>query len=121
MKYIRQLGIIFGFSFLGELCHWLIPLPVPASIYGMVLLFGALALKILPGEWVKDAGGFLTSILPLLFVAPAVGLLGCFDALAEDGLAILVIVLVSTVAVFAVSGLVTQALLRRKKGEKKDA
>ncbi len=39
MKYIRQLGIILLVSFLGELLHYLLPLPVPASIYGIVLLF----------------------------------------------------------------------------------
>ena len=121
MKYVRQMGVILGFSFLGEVCRYLIPLPIPASIYGMVLLFLALVLKILPGEWVRDTGNYLVSILPLLFVTPTVGLLGCFDALTEYGLATAVIVLVSTVAIFAVSGLVTQALLRRKKGEKQDA
>lgn len=120
MKYIHQLGVILGFSFLGELCHWLIPLPVPASIYGMALLFLALALKILPGKWVKDTGDFLVSALPLLFVAPTVGLLGCVDALAENAVALIVIIAVSTVVTFGAAGLVTQ-LLMRKKGERKDA
>jgi len=44
MKYIRQFAIIMLFSFLGELCHLVIPIPIPASIYGMVLLFLSLAL-----------------------------------------------------------------------------
>ena len=39
MKYIRQFAIIMLFSLLGELCHLILPFPIPASIYGMVLLF----------------------------------------------------------------------------------
>ena len=54
MKYIRQICIIFIFSFLGELCHAAIPLSIPASVYGMVLLFAALRLKIVPKEGVKE-------------------------------------------------------------------
>lgn len=114
MKYIRQMGVILGFSFLGEVCRWLIPLPIPASIYGMALLFVALALKILPGKWVKDTGDFLVSILPLLFVAPTVGLLGCIDAVAENAVALAVVIVVSTVATFGAAGIVTQLLLHRK-------
>ena len=39
MKYVRQLLIILFVSFLGELLKSIIPLSIPASIYGMVLLF----------------------------------------------------------------------------------
>ena len=119
MKYIRQMLVILGFSVAGELLNRWVPLPIPASIYGMVLLFGCLALRIVPAAWVKDTGGFLVTLLPLLFVAPVVGLLSCWDQIASDVVAIGIIVLVSTVVTFAVSGLVTEALVRR--GGKKDA
>ena len=42
MKYVKQLMIILLFSFIGDILNHLIPLPIPASIYGMVLLFIAL-------------------------------------------------------------------------------
>lgn len=48
MKFLIQFMIIIAFSFLGELLHYFLPLPIPASIYGIVLLFVALELK-----WVK--------------------------------------------------------------------
>lgn len=117
LKYLPQLCVILLFSFLGELCHYLIPLPIPASIYGMALLFLALALRIVPGKLVKDVGGFLTGILPVLFVAPIVGLLDCWDTIRDAVLPITIIVLISTLLVFAVSGWVTQLLLRREKGD----
>ena len=39
MKYVKQFFIILLISFVGELFKYLIPLPIPASIYGMVILF----------------------------------------------------------------------------------
>lgn len=116
MKYLHQALLIFLFTALGELLHALIPLPIPASIYGMVLLFAALALKVVRVEAVADVGSFLTSLLPLLFVVPMVSLTEYWSLIREDIWAILAIILVSTVLVFATSGWVTQWLVSRKKG-----
>ena len=120
MKYLRQFGLILLFSLLGELCRYLIPFPIPASIYGMVLLFAALALKIIQLPAINDAGGWLVSILPVLFVAPAVNLMSSWDALKAALVPILVVMIATTVIVFAVAGLVTQWILNRKKEDKKD-
>lgn len=118
MKYLRQAGIILAFSLLGELCRFLIPFPIPAAIYGMVLLFAALALKIIKLPAVKDTGSFLTGILPLLFVAPCVNLLSCWDALQSALLPIVIIMVATTVLVFAVAGLVAQWIVKARKGGK---
>lgn len=64
MKYIKQFFIILLISFLGEALHALLPLPIPASIYGIVLLFAALSLKIIPVSAVKDVSTFLLEIMP---------------------------------------------------------
>lgn len=114
MKYLLQICLIFLFSFLGEVLHSVIPFPIPASIYAMVLLFAALALRIVPLKAVKEAGGFFTSILPVLFVAPMVNLMDCWDLVRDNLLPIGVIMVVTTVLVFAVSGLVTQWLTGKK-------
>lgn len=106
------------FSLLGELCRFLIPYPIPASIYGMVLLFAALSLKIIKTEQIRDAGGFLVSILPVLFVAPAVNLMDRWAQLKDHLIPLLAIIVLGTVITFAVSGLVTQWLVNRKGGRK---
>ena len=116
VKYIRQMSVIFLFSFLGELCRFLIPYPIPASIYGMVLLFAALALKIVPVEAVSDSGKLLVSILPVLFVAPTVNIVASIDVIRNCIPQIVVILIATTVFSLIVSGLVTQWLLRRKGG-----
>lgn len=113
MKYLRQICLILLFSFLGEVCRAVIPFPIPASIYGMVLLFAALALKIIRLKQVQDAGHFLSSFLPVLFVAPLVSLMDCWDALKDAIGPIAVIVLVSTMVTFAVSGLTTKWIMGR--------
>ena len=117
MKYLKQLCLSVLFSFLGELCRFLIPYPIPASIYGMALLAVALSLRLIRPEDIRDVGTFLTSILPILFVAPLVNLMDCWSQLEAHLLPLLIIVIVSTVVVFAVSGGVTQLLMKR--GEKK--
>ena len=114
MKYLRQLAVILAISFLGELCHGLIPAPVPASIYGMVLLFLALCTGILKPEQIKETGQFLVSIMGVLFVCPAVGLLNCWDLVKENWAPICAIVVISLLVTFAVSGLVTQVLLKKE-------
>lgn len=116
MKYIHQILLILLFSFLGEVLHALIPLPIPASIYGMVLLFLALALKLVKISAVKETGEFLTGILPLLFVAPAVNLLDCWALLQGNLIPVAIILLVTTVLTFALSGWVTQGIVCRKGG-----
>lgn len=116
MKYIKQFCLILLFSLLGELCRWLIPYPIPASIYGMVLLFAALSLKIVRVEQLRDGSSFLVSCLPVLFVAPAVSLMACWEQLKSALIPLLVTVLAATVVTFGAAGAVTQWLVSRRKG-----
>lgn len=118
MKYIRQMCVILVFSLLGEFCRAVIPLSIPASIYGMVLLFAAMKLKIVSKEGVRETGGFLVALLPLIFVVPAVGLLEDWRMIAGNAAAFGCLIIVSLILTFAVSGLVTQAFIRRKGREK---
>ena len=115
MKYLKQFTLIILFSFLGELCRYLIPYPIPGSIYGMVLMFTALSLKIVKIENIRDGGYFLTSCLPILFVAPVVNLMDCWDQIKANWLAMVLIVVVSTLVTFGVSGMVTQWVINRRK------
>ena len=115
MKYIKQITLIFLFSFLGEVCRAVIPLPIPASIYGMVLMFAALSLKIVKLPQVKEAGGFLTSMLPVLFVAPLVSLMDCWPLLRKNMLPLAVIAAVTTVTTFGAAGIVTKWMMGGKR------
>jgi holin-like protein len=102
-------------SFLGEVLHALLPLPIPASIYGLVLMLAALMLGLVPLHAVRESGKFLIEIMPLMFIPAAVGLTQSWEILSPVLVPLVVITVVSTVLVMAVSGRVTQAVLRRTK------
>ena len=114
MKYLSQFCIILGFTLTGEALQRLLPLSIPASVYGLVLLFLALCTGIVKVYQVKETGAFLTSILPLLFVAPTVGIVEHWGLIRPNLLPIALLLLGSTVLTFAISGLTTKALSRKE-------
>ena len=115
MKYLKQLLVIVAFSMLGQLLAAVIPLPVPAAIYGIVLLFLALMTGLLKPEQVSETAHYLISIMPLFFVAPTVKLLSYWGVIAPALVPICVVLVSSTVVVFTVAGLVTQWLRRKER------
>lgn len=117
MKYVKQFLIILFISFLGEVLKYVLPLPVPASIYGLVLMFAALETGLLKLDSVRETGKFLIEIMPMMFIPAGVGLLEAWGTLRESLLAIAVIVVVSTILVMGISGKVTQGVMRLTGGE----
>ena len=101
--------------------HYFIPLPVPASIYGLLLMLAALLTGVVKRDSVREAGAFLVEIMPVMFIPAAVGLLEAWGVLRPVWLPVAVITVISTVLVMGVSGLVTQFVIRRderRKGER---
>lgn len=118
MKYLRQFAIILFVSFLGELLRMLIPLPVPASVYGLLLMLAALCSGIIKLEQVQDAAGFLIEIMPVMFIPAAVGLLESWTDLRPVCVTFAVITVLTTVIVMVVTGRVTQFMIRKEKKKK---
>lgn len=118
MNYIRQFLVILLFSFFGEILKTLIPLPVPASIYGLILLFAALELRIVKLGAVRESGKFLIEIMPLMFIPAGAGLINSWGALKPIFMPVLVIMTVSTLIVMIVAGRVTQMVIRKQRKEK---
>ena len=112
MKTLGQIVIILLVSFAGELLNYCLPLPIPASIYGIVILFCLLEFRLIPLRAVKETGDFLVSIMQLMFIPAAVGLLEAWDVIAPNWLPYILITLISTFAVMFFSGRVTQAVIR---------
>ena len=113
-KYLFQFTRILAFCFLGEILHAVLPLPIPASIYGLILLLLALRLKVIRLEDVKEVGLFLTGIFSLLFVPAAAGVMELWAEMGSMLLPILLSIFPVTVLVLITSGHTTQALVRRK-------
>ena len=116
MKYIRQFLIILLFCFLGELLKYLIPLPIPTSIYGLILMLTAFLTGILKVDQVDDTAEFLIDIMPVMFIPAGVGLLTSIEAMRPNLAAIIVITILTTVLVMGITGITAQFVMERKKG-----
>lgn len=114
MKYIRQIAIIMLIAFIGEVLNHLIPLPIPASIYGIVIMLLLLTTGLLKVESVKETSAFLIEIMTITFIPATAGLMDSFHLLSGSLAAYVVILVVSTYAVMIVSGRVSQAVIRRE-------
>ena len=119
MKFLIQFLIIVAFAFVGEVLHYLIPIPVPASIYGIILLFIALEMKWVKVKDIREVSVFLIAVMPVMFIPSAVGLIDSWASIKSSILQYMAVILLSTVVVMGVSGLVTQYVIRRGKEIKK--
>ncbi|GAA0767553.1 CidA/LrgA family protein [Clostridium subterminale] len=118
MKYVRQFGIILSITFIGEILKYIIPLPIPASIYGLILMLLILKSKIISLDQVKETGTFLIEIMPLMFIPAAVGLLVSWESLKDIYIPIIIITILTTVIVMTVTGKVTQLMIKLERMNK---
>lgn len=119
MKFLRQFMIILLLSFLGEVLKMFIPLPIPASVYGLVLMLLCLVTGILKTSQVKEAAFFLIEIMPVMFIPAAAGLIDSWKVLQPLLLPILVITVVITIFIMVVTGKIAQ-MIAQKRGIKNE-
>lgn len=120
MKHVQQFSIILLISVIGELLKTFLPLPVPASVYGLIIMLVALLTGILKLDQVKGAADFLVEIMPVMFVPAGVGLITAWSTLKPICVQVLIMTFISTVIVMVVTGKVTQGVIRMgKRGTEK--
>lgn len=111
--------MILAISFIGEILKYFLPLPIPASIYGMTILFIGLLTGIIPLEAVKDVGKFLIEIMPVMFIPAGVGLMSSWVNLKPVLLPVSIITVVSIVTVMIATGRTSQWIIRRGRKRRK--
>lgn len=119
MRYVIQLFIIICFSFAGELMRRLLPFPIPASIYGIVLLFITLELKWVKVKQIREVSTTLIISMPVMFVPPAVGLISSWENIKGNWPEYLAITFASTFAVMAIAGWTTQRIILWQKNRRR--
>ena len=119
MKYLKQFTLILGVCLLGEVLRYVLPLPVPASVYGLVLMLVFLLTGLVKLDQVENAADFLIGIMSPMFIPAAVALMDQFAALRAILLPFFVINFVGLVITLGVTGRVTQVFLHREKEERK--
>ena len=108
MKYIFQFSRITAFCLAGEVLAAVLPLPIPASVYGLLLLAAALKFGVLKLDQVRETGLLLTGIFPLLFVPAAAGVMELGSQLINLLLPAVLAIVPITALVMAVTGMVAQ-------------
>lgn len=120
MKYLKQFLIILVISYAGELLKYVLPLPIPASIYGMVILLVGLLTGWIALDAVKDVGKFLIEIMPVMFIPAGVGLMSSWGIRKPLILPVSIITVVTIVTVMAATGKVSQWVIRKGKSDKEE-
>ena len=119
MKYLKQFLIILGVTFIGEILKMYIPFPIPASIYGMVILFTCLMTGIIKPESVRETGKFLIEIMPVMFIPAGVGLVNSWSTLRPIIFPTCLITVSAVFTVMAAAGWISQIVIR-KSGDSKN-
>ena len=75
MKIIKQTGIIFTICWLSIIIQQILPLPIPASVIGLILLFFCLLSRLLKVEHIQEKSDFLLSNMAFFFIPAGVGMM----------------------------------------------
>lgn len=113
MKLIRQTLWIIFFTFVGEVLNKVLPLPVPAGVYGLILMLIFLMRGIVRLDEVEAAGNFLLETMSIMFLPAAVGIMTVTKLLFPVLLPYTVIIFISTFLVLSVTGLSAELILRK--------
>ncbi|ETP71322.1 putative effector of murein hydrolase LrgA [Lachnospiraceae bacterium JC7] len=117
MKYVKEIVWIIAFTFIGEVLNTLLPLPVPAGVYGLILLLLSLVTGLVKLSDVETTGNFLLDTMTMMFIPAAVGIMSVTDILLPVLIPYIIMIVVSTIAVMTVTALVASAILKHS-GEK---
>ena len=114
MKALRELGIILGVLFAAHIIQSITKLPIPSAVLGMFILLILLLTGIVKVEMVEGVSNFLLKYLTFFFLPAGIGIMTEFDLIKDIWVKFLLISLISTALVIAITGLVSQGLLKRK-------
>ena len=114
MKYVKEIGIIFGISCVGEVLNRLLPFPVASGVYGLFILLAVLLSGVIKVEHVEESGNWLLDTMPLMFVPVSVGLMDSFGELKAVLIPFVAISVLSTLIVMVITGLVAEWIIRRR-------
>lgn len=103
MKIIKQVGIIFSLCWLSIVIANYLPLPIPSSIIGLLLLLICLLTGVLKVEHIQEKSDFLLGNMAFFFIPAGVGMMNYLDILKTSWFPLLIICTVSTVVTFAVT------------------
>lgn len=113
IKIIFQVMMLYGFVLVGDWLRTVLHLPLPGSIIGLLLLWGALSLKLFRLQWIEAGTYFLLAYLPLYLIPATVGAMEYGHVFQGKGFLLIPITMISTFLTMWISGYTSQWIARK--------
>lgn len=110
LGFVTLLGFFLAGRAMAVLMVFLVPYPIPAPIWGLLLFYVFCVVHGRVPEYIRPTAHLLLTYMPAFFIPAGVSLLGFGDLLKQEGLTILLVLVVSTAAALVVTGLLMQGL-----------
>lgn len=110
---ISALTLLLLFQLIGEVVARSLDLPIPGPVIGMLLLFLALTARGGPSEDLRTTSQNLLQHLSLLFVPAGTGIMVHLHRVADEWLALILSLLISTLATLVVTALAMKLCQRQ--------
>ena len=104
----KEIAIILAIYFMGETIVYLLDTRFPGGVVGMLLLLLSLHLKWVKINDIRLVSSFLLSYRPLFFIPASVSVMVTYTLMEGFYLQIVVITMVSTILVMALTAFVVQ-------------
>lgn len=108
---IYQVGI-----YMVKISH----LPIPGNVMGMLILFILLCTGIIRLDWVDKVSSLLIKHLSFFFIPVSVGLMTLGQVFIKNGIALIIVLVISTLVGIVVSGSLSQVLVTRKEAVQRE-
>ncbi len=117
MKWIKQFAIIITIQMISEVLVQVLSIPLPGTVFGMGILLILLIFKVVKLKDIEGVGDFLLSILIMLYIPSAIGIIDHLDTVLPLFIPIFIVIVLSTMITLVVTGHAVQFLigLRRRK------
>lgn len=112
MKIILQIAVVFAICWVGEIVAAQLPIPFPASVLSMILLFILLMIRFIRVEHIREKAEFMTKNMAVFFIPAGVGIIDNYIYVQGNVLPLLTVCFVSTVLTFLATGWTVKAVIR---------
>ncbi|WP_296140752.1 CidA/LrgA family protein [uncultured Anaerococcus sp.] len=115
MKILKEFVILCACLLIGSILKYLIPLPIPDTIYGMAILFILFITKKIKTDDVRRASNVILDNMSFLFVPVGVGIIENFDLFTQNFVAMFVVTIIACTVAMAVTMIVVEFVQKRSK------
>lgn len=111
-NFFHQVSVISIVLLISKMIESFMPIPMPASVIGLILLFICLCTGIIKLGQVEKVGTALTDNIGLLFVPAGISVVKSLGLIAENPVLILGLIFISTLLLLLCTGFFSQVIVK---------